>query len=70
MIILRASGFFQQLVILFGTSEDLSGVLFLQPEFFLFLAQMLYLSVEVLDLLLVNLGLLQHALLEGQPLFN
>jgi hypothetical protein len=31
---------------------------------------MLYLPVEVLDLLFVDLGLLEHSLLEGQPFFN
>lgn len=60
----------QQLIILLRTPQHLAGVLFLQPQFLLIPPQRLYLLVVILNLLLVDLGLLYHVLLEGQPLLH
>jgi hypothetical protein len=45
-------------------------VLFLQPQVLLVLPQLLDLLVVLLDLLFVYLRLLNHVLLEGQPLLH
>ena len=64
------SSFLQQLVVLLSASQHLSRVLFLQLELLLLLFQLLDLAVVLADLLLINLCLFEHVLLETQSLLD
>lgn len=64
------SGLLQQLVVLLRAPQHFGGVLLLYLQLVLLVPQQLDLPVEVVDLLLVYLGLFQHALLERQSLLD